>query len=115
MEGLVYLPGVATLTLDGERCTGCGLCLDVCPHAVFDRASRRVQIIALDRCIECGACSRNCPEAAIAVEPGVGCAMAIIKGWLQRSDASCGSPTQTGAACGSPDAGHEPGAGGKPC
>jgi NAD-dependent dihydropyrimidine dehydrogenase PreA subunit len=113
--GLVYLPGVATLSLDAERCTGCGTCIDVCPHAVFDRVPRRVEIAALDRCIECGACSRNCPESAIAVEPGVGCAMAIIKGWLRRSESSCDQPTPDDAACGQTRSGHAPAAGGKPC
>jgi ferredoxin len=112
--GLVYLPGVATLALEAEKCNGCGTCIEVCPHAVFSRVPRRVEIAALDRCIECGACSRNCPQAAITVEPGVGCAMAIIKGWLRRSDGSC-DVQPTDATCGPLQQGHAPAAGGKPC
>ena len=30
-----YLESVVTLSLDSTRCNGCGLCLAVCPHAVF--------------------------------------------------------------------------------
>ncbi len=30
-----YLKDVVTLDLDSERCTGCGRCVEVCPHAVF--------------------------------------------------------------------------------
>ena len=30
-----YLENVATLKLDTEKCTGCGMCVTVCPHSVF--------------------------------------------------------------------------------
>ena len=32
--------------------------------------------------MECGGCAKNCPEEAISVNPGVGCAAAIIAGWI---------------------------------
>ena len=32
---MLYLPEVVDLELDSARCNGCGLCLKVCPHAVF--------------------------------------------------------------------------------
>ncbi|HLZ20448.1 MAG TPA: 4Fe-4S binding protein, partial [Smithellaceae bacterium] len=35
MSNLLYLKNVTTLQLDGQKCTGCGMCLDVCPHNVL--------------------------------------------------------------------------------
>ena len=39
--------------------------------------------------MECGACALNCVPGALSVEPGVGCAQAIINGWLTGSEPSC--------------------------
>ena len=80
--GLRYIPGVTTLRLDAEACTGCGICLWVCPHAVFRKVPRKVELADADGCMECGACVLNCPEGALTVEPGTGCAWAILKAWL---------------------------------
>lgn len=89
MRKLVYLKDVVTLKLDEARCTGCGMCLDVCPHEVLKMNGKRVQIIDRDSCMECGACSRNCPRRAISVEAGVGCAAAVINGMLGRENSAC--------------------------
>ncbi len=61
MNHPTYLKDVVTLKLDQEKCTGCGMCLEVCPHAVFKMNTRHVEIQNRDACMECGACSRNCP------------------------------------------------------
>lgn len=90
MQTLRYLPGVTTLRLDASLCNGCGTCQSVCPHAVFMVRGRKTRIVDRDACIECGACALNCPRAALSVHAGVGCAAAIIKGWVTRSDPSCG-------------------------
>jgi len=90
MQGLRYLPDVATLELDEGACNGCGICETVCPHAVFRVEERKARIADRDACIECGACQLNCPEAAISVHAGVGCAAAIIKGWVTGKEPSCG-------------------------
>lgn len=84
-----YLKNVATLQLDKEKCVGCGMCKDVCPHGVFVLNKGKARIIDLDSCMECGACLKNCAFSAIAVSPGVGCAAAIIKGLLTGSEPSC--------------------------
>jgi len=85
----VYLEGVATLKLAEDTCTGCGICLEVCPHAVLARENGRVRVGSLDACMECGACAKNCPVQAITVQTGVGCAMAVINSALGRNSASC--------------------------
>ena len=89
MENLIYLKDVVTLHLDDNKCTGCGMCLDVCPHAVFKMNSKHVVIQNRDACMECGACRLNCPADAIAVESGVGCAAAVINSLLGRNGGEC--------------------------
>ncbi|MDR2018849.1 MAG: 4Fe-4S binding protein [Syntrophobacterales bacterium] len=88
MEKLLYLRDVVTLSLDPIKCTGCGMCLCVCPRRVFLSSDRRVEIAERDACIECGACQRNCPQGAVTVKVGVGCAASVINGMLRRKRAS---------------------------
>jgi ferredoxin len=88
-----YLENVATLRLDETACVGCGMCEAVCPHQVFAVEDGKARLLDRDLCMECGACAQNCPVAALTVNAGVGCAAAIIKGWLNRSEPSCGGGT----------------------
>ena len=60
-----YLKNVVTLELDAERCIGCGQCINVCPHNVFEMAGDKVRLINRDGCMECGACALNCPVEAL--------------------------------------------------
>ena len=92
-----YLRGVVTLELDPELCTGCGRCLEVCPHDVFRLSDGRAGIIDRDACMECGACAKNCASNAVTVRSGVGCAHAIISGKLRRTEPSCGC--SSGGCC----------------
>lgn len=85
-----YLKNVVSLAYDQDKCIGCGQCANVCPHQVFAIEDRKAQIIDRDRCMECGACARNCPAGALAVHAGVGCAAAIIQGFLTGKEPSCG-------------------------
>lgn len=92
----LYLKNVATLKLHSEKCTGCGMCIDVCPHGVFALNDGKTEIIEKDRCMECGACAKNCPFDAISVKSGVGCAYAIIMGKLTGTEPSCGCSDDSG-------------------
>jgi NAD-dependent dihydropyrimidine dehydrogenase PreA subunit len=89
MREFRYLPGVVTLGLDTKKCSGCGLCREVCPQGVFGHGKGKASLVDRDACMECGACARNCPEGAIGVTPGVGCARAIIHGWISGGEPSC--------------------------
>jgi NAD-dependent dihydropyrimidine dehydrogenase PreA subunit len=105
MGNLAYLKDVVTLALDRDKCTGCGMCLEVCPHEVFAKNGKSVLIRDRDACMECGACSRNCPTGAVTVKSGVGCAAAVINGMLGRKDTGCccivdaGEPSKPGSCC----------------
>ena len=68
-----------TLEFFPALCTGCGMCVDVCPHAVFAQNGRSVTLKRPSSCMECGACQLNCPFNAIKVESGVGCASAMFR------------------------------------
>ncbi len=85
MTQMVYLKDVVTLTLNEEKCGGCGMCLVVCPRAVLSQHNGRVQIENRDACMECGACAQNCPTKAVTVRSGVGCAAAVINSALGRN------------------------------
>lgn len=90
MARLQYLKNVVTLELDEKKCIGCGMCTEVCPHAVLNlNGAQRAEIQNRDACMECGACSRNCPADAIWVQSGVGCAAAVINTMLGRDSSSC--------------------------
>ncbi|PKN72111.1 MAG: ferridoxin [Deltaproteobacteria bacterium HGW-Deltaproteobacteria-10] len=89
MKNLAYLKDVVTLKLNENKCTGCGMCLDVCPHAVFKMNSSHAVIRNRDACMECGACSLNCPTNAISVQSGVGCAAAVINSMMGCSGGEC--------------------------
>ena len=84
-----YLKNVSTLNLHADLCTGCGMCMKVCPHAVFKLTNGKAQIIDIDDCMECGACVLNCSFGAIAVNKGVGCVTGIINGILTNSEPTC--------------------------
>lgn len=94
MKGFRYLEGVSTLKLSKEACTGCGMCMNVCPHRVFEMSAKKAGIVDKDACMECGACAMNCPAGALSVTPGVGCASYILQTWFKKDKAecSCGGP-----------------------
>ena len=92
---------VNTLVYEPEKCINCGMCIAVCPHAVFAPNGKAVQLVRHEACMECGACQLNCPTGAIAVDSGVGCAAAMIYAALTGKDEpTCGpEPEPDGASC----------------
>ncbi len=89
MGNLIYLKDVATLEFAEDKCVGCGMCLIVCPHAVFSMDTDHVKIENRDACMECGACALNCPTNSLSVRAGVGCAAAVINSALGSEDSCC--------------------------
>jgi NAD-dependent dihydropyrimidine dehydrogenase PreA subunit len=98
---LAYIKNGTTLVIDRDRCTGCGDCLEVCPHAVLAVEDGKAEVRDRAACMECGACARNCPAGAIRVKAGVGCAAAVIGGMLRGTapQCGCGGPAKGKAGC----------------
>jgi NAD-dependent dihydropyrimidine dehydrogenase PreA subunit len=67
------------ISIDINRCTGCGLCCNVCPHGVIEMNGETAFLSHDEKCVSCGACGLNCPSAAIDVIKKTGCVVTIIK------------------------------------
>lgn len=52
-------------TIDQERCTGCGLCVEYCPSHAVELVAGHPSITAPERCAYCGTCEEMCPAGAI--------------------------------------------------
>lgn len=55
--------------LDEETCTGCGICVDVCPEDVLrsDEDRKKAYIAYPEDCLGCGVCAWFCPQECIEV------------------------------------------------
>lgn len=101
-DGLRYLEDVITLQYEVSKCTGCGQCVQVCPHGVFAMDGNRATVADRGACMECGACALNCAFGAIEVQSGVGCAAAIIASYFRRGgEVSCGPSDDAADGAGS--------------
>ena len=56
-----------TLGIEETACTGCTLCLAVCPTGAISGERKRVHSIDAELCNRCGACRQVCPTDAVVV------------------------------------------------
>jgi NAD-dependent dihydropyrimidine dehydrogenase PreA subunit len=58
-------------SIDHEKCTGCGICMEVCPLDTIrvDETSHKAVIAYPDDCMTCFECEIECPAGAIEVHP----------------------------------------------
>ena len=57
-----------TYSIDPEKCTGCGLCIKVCPTQATSGEKKKAHTIDNDKCTRCGACIQSCKFDAIKVK-----------------------------------------------
>jgi heterodisulfide reductase subunit A len=56
----------ATAVIDGDRCSGCRICNDLCPYTAIDFDEEKgVSVINSALCKGCGTCAAACPQGVI--------------------------------------------------
>lgn len=53
-------------TVDAQKCTGCGDCVEVCPMEAITLNDDKA-VVDEDTCTECGLCVDECPNDAISL------------------------------------------------
>ena len=56
---------MSKITINEEKCKGCGLCQKSCPVEAIEGQAREKRVINQDKCIKCGTCLTSCPFKAI--------------------------------------------------
>jgi NAD-dependent dihydropyrimidine dehydrogenase PreA subunit len=51
--------------VDEALCTGCGVCVDVCPHQALEMADNVAKLTHPEKCDGNGSCADSCPVQAI--------------------------------------------------
>ena len=50
--------------VDGEKCIGCGVCVEKCTVDAISMADEKARI-NMEECIHCGTCHSACPQEAV--------------------------------------------------
>jgi NAD-dependent dihydropyrimidine dehydrogenase PreA subunit len=56
------------ITIDENKCTGCGLCIPNCPEGAIQIIDGKARLVSDLMCDGLGACLGHCPESAISIE-----------------------------------------------
>ncbi|SHJ33920.1 4Fe-4S dicluster domain-containing protein [Dethiosulfatibacter aminovorans DSM 17477] len=56
------------VSIDEDKCVGCGLCSNKCQRNVFSLENRKVNM-NYDSCVGCGVCVNACPKEALSLMP----------------------------------------------
>ena len=56
------------ITVDDDKCTGCGECVDSCPGEVYELKDGKAVPVDVDECHGCHTCEAVCDEEACHIE-----------------------------------------------
>ncbi len=56
------------VTVDTEKCVGCGECVDVCPVEVYELQDGKSAPVNYEECLGCESCVEVCSTDAIEVK-----------------------------------------------
>ncbi len=52
--------------VNGEKCTGCGLCVEACPVDAISLENDKAKVDA-EKCVDCERCVEECPNEAMSI------------------------------------------------
>ncbi len=56
------------VSVDKDKCEGCGECVDVCPVDVWELVDGKSEPVNAEECLGCESCVEVCEQDAITVE-----------------------------------------------
>lgn len=56
------------VSIDRNKCTNCGECVESCPGKVYDMLKGKIEVINEDECHGCHTCEATCPKEACFIE-----------------------------------------------
>lgn len=59
---------MAKITIDEDKCIGCGACVDACASGVLEMRDGKAFVKNEQGCIACKSCANTCPVGAIIIE-----------------------------------------------
>jgi len=66
---------MAFVTIDAEKCKGCGLCIEFCPRKVLgfskditNKKGYSPAVPLTENCVGCASCAKMCPDSVITVD-----------------------------------------------
>jgi NAD-dependent dihydropyrimidine dehydrogenase PreA subunit len=57
---------IMAVKINKEKCTGCGICVDICPVEAISMEDDKAKIDT-EKCVDCGQCVEQCPNEAISM------------------------------------------------
>jgi len=56
------------VTVDNDKCIGCGECVDICPVEVYELQDEKSVPVNAEECVGCESCIEVCEQEAIIVK-----------------------------------------------